>query len=258
MKNRSRDRFIVRVIDLLRFSDLLRSINRHIRKLSYLSHKFQYLSEWNLVTPEYFDHQLDLNYVWQKKRFSYPIERGVFSSFALSNEPPYSKVLDLCCGDGFYSYYFYSKRARSITAIDFDANAIKHAKKHYKADNIEFKLADIRDYIPNGPFDNIIWDAAIEHFTEIEIEKLMNRIKTVLSPNGILSGYTIAANETDKQLHHHEYEFHDKSDLARFFKPYFRNIQILSTTYPDRSNLYFYASDSDLPFERSNTLLVKN
>ena len=41
-------------------------------------------------------------------------------------------MLDLCCGDGFNSFYFYSLRAASVTAIDFDREAIRWAIKQRK------------------------------------------------------------------------------------------------------------------------------
>jgi len=182
------------------------------------------------------------------------MERGVFSSFALrgmSGVP--GKTLDLCCGDGFYSYYFYSLNSETVTSIDFDPLAIKTAKSFHSSKNIEFILGDIRRDLPNGPFDNIIWDAAIEHFTEDEIFSLMTRIKSILKPGGILSGYTIKEPEHEgKHLHQHEYEFHSEEDLGRFFAPYFKNVQILTTVFPQRTNFYFFASDETLPFNSRN------
>jgi SAM-dependent methyltransferase len=238
---------------------LVRFNNRILRKISRLFHKIQFLLEWRLSNPEYFEHQMDLNYQWHNSRAAYPMERGVFSSFALKNDnPPSGTTLDLCCGDGFYSYYFYSKRSKSVIGIDFDPVAIKFARKNYnEAGNINYIVGDIRKDIPDGPFDNIVWDAAIEHFTESEIESLVGRIKSVLKADGILSGYTIVEPaDGGKHLHQHEYEFHDKEDLARFLSPHFKNVQVFSTTYPDRINLYFYASNSLLPFDRSNSLVI--
>jgi SAM-dependent methyltransferase len=246
--------------DHLRLVSLIRFHNRIFRKINRMVHKFQFLLEWRLNNPEYFEHQMDLNWKWHETRSSYPMERGVFSGFALRNEnPPVGRTLDLCCGDGFYSYYFYSKRSANVVGIDFDPNAINFARKNYaSAGNIDFIVGDIRRDIPDGPFDNIVWDAAIEHFTEIEIQNLVGRIKAVLKSEGILSGYTIVEPEHGgKHLHQHEYEFHNKEDLARFLSPHFNNVQVFSTTYPDRTNLYFYASDSLLPFERGNSIIVR-
>jgi SAM-dependent methyltransferase len=248
------------VRDKLQLVLLIRFFNRQIRGFSRFTHKLQFFIEWRVSNPEYFEHQMDLNYQWHETRSAFPMERGVFSSFALKNDmPPSGRTLDLCCGDGFYSYYFYSKRSKSVIGIDFDPKAIKFAQKNYgAASNIQFIIGDIRTSIPDGPFENIIWDAAIEHFTEIEIKTLMSRIKSVLSQNGVLSGYTIVEPEHGgKHLHQHEYEFHNKEDLARFLSPHFRNLQVFSTSYPDRTNLYFYASDGLLPFEQSNSIIVR-
>jgi SAM-dependent methyltransferase len=237
---------------------IIRFVNKKIRFLSRVMHKLQFIIEWRIDNPEYFEHQMDLNYMWHETRNAFPMERGVFSGFALSNDPSnLGLTLDLCCGDGFYSYYFYSKRSHYITAVDFDAEAIKFAKNNYReAGNINFLCADIRFNFPEGKFDNVIWDAAIEHFTESEIEALMGKISNSLKSTGILSGYTIVEpKHGGKHLHQHEYEFHNKEDLARFLNPYFQNIQVFSTTYPDRINLYFYASNSILPFEKNNLVV---
>ena len=165
-----------------------RWLNYWVRKLTRATHRLQFLVEWAVDNPEYFDHNIDIYSSWYKTRESFPIERGVFSSFAMT---PNGRVLDLCCGDGFNSYYFYSLRAKHVTAIDFDREAIRWAKRNYKAPNLTFSIGDIRTDIPDGPFENIVWDAAVEHFTETEITGIMSRVKSVLTLSGTLSGYTI-------------------------------------------------------------------
>ena len=231
-----------------------RWLNYWVRKLTRATHRLQFLVEWAVDNPEYFDHNIDMYSSWYKTRESFPIERGVFSSFAMT---PNSRVLDLCCGDGFNSYHFYSLRAKHVTAIDFDREAIRWAKRNYKAPNLTFRIGDIRTDIPDGPFENIVWDAAVEHFTETEITALMSRIKSVLTPSGTLSGYTIIEPAGGgKHLHQHEYEFHSKEDLARFLTPLFKNVHVFETVFPSRSNLYFYATDWTLPFDYVTSLIV--
>ncbi len=235
---------------------MIRWMNFGVRRFSALTHRFQFLVEWSVDNPEYFDHNIDLYSSWHRSRESFPLERGVFSSFAMS---PNSNVLDLCCGDGFNSFYFYSLRASSVTAIDFEREAIRWAKRNYTAKNLMFNVGDIRTDIPEGPFDNIVWDAAVEHFKENEIVLIMERIKTVLTPKGILSGYTIVEPPNGgKHLHQHEYEFHSKEDLARFLSPHFKNVHIFETEFPSRTNLYFYATDGVLPFSRGNNLISQS
>src|SRR4029077_12696316 len=98
-----------------------------------------------------------------------------------------------------------------------------------------------------GPFDNIVWDAAIEHFTEKEIDTIMGTIVQRLGADGILSGYTLTEDKTGKKSNAlHEYEFKDKEDLRRFFTPHFKHVKVWETIYPTRHNLYFAASQSPI------------
>ena len=251
-------RWAKRIFPLVWISQLVSSLSR---KISSGAHHLQFLIEWGVDNPEYFDHFVDQHYAWKNSRNSLMWERGVYSNLALQASTTPSKqpkVLELCCGDGFMTYHFYSLLADRVIAIDFDEYAIHRAKTNCGNENIEYLVGDIRKDIPESKFDNIIWDAAIEHFTENEIIDLMSTIKSRLNSGGILSGYTIKEDhEGHMHLHQHEYEFHNKEDLARFLKPHFRNVQVLETKFPNRTNLYFYASDEKLPFESHVSLVVK-
>jgi|YNPMSStandDraft_2_1061718.scaffolds.fasta_scaffold27438_2 SAM-dependent methyltransferase len=195
--------------------------------------------------PEHFDHHIDLFYQWLASRNSLWLERGVFGSLALQG----GDVLELACGDGFNARNFYSFRSRRVIACDFDPKAINTARRKNTAPNVEFVLADIRSAMPDGKFENIVWDAAIEHFTPDEIQKILKDIKSRLTSEGILSGYTIVEkSDGTKSLSHHEYEFRSKEDLLRFLTPHFKNVTVFETIYPSRHNLYFWASDGCLPF----------
>jgi SAM-dependent methyltransferase len=211
------------------------------------AHHRLFLAQWGLrPMPEYFTHKIDLFWRWRAKRNSYWVERGVFSGLAIS---PGARVLELCCGDGFNSYFFYSAIAGRVLAVDFDHGAIRYAKSKYKTDNLDFRVADIRTQMPEGDFDNVVWDAAIEHFTEVEIAEIMANIKKRLSRNGVLSGYTLVEKtEETRRFEHHEIEFKSKDDLARFLTPHFKNVTVFETLSPERHNLYFWASDGTIPF----------
>lgn len=206
--------------------------------------------QWRLPPqPEHFDHRIDLYYQWLHSRNSLWLERGVFSSLAVKTG---GRVLELACGDGFAARNFFSLRAREVIACDFDSRAIATARRTNSAPNVAYVLADIRTAMPAGVFDNVIWDAAIEHFTPTEIHELLRDIGRRLDATGILSGYTIVERQDrTKSLSHHEYEFRDNQDLARFLRPYFRNVTVFETIYPDRHNLYFWASQAALPFTPS-------
>ena len=220
-----------------------------MRKLCSVTHYCQHIIEWGVTpTPENYDHFLDQYWQWGKYGNPLPWERGIFSLLAMKQG---SRVLELCCGDGFNAYHFYAIRAESIKAIDFDKDAILLAQRNFKNSKIQYVYGDIRHDLPNEKFENIIWDAAIEHFTELEIASIMQNIKKRLAGDGILSGYTIVENSTGGPSHtEHKYEFKSKEDLLRFLSPYFTRVKIFETVYPTRHNLYFYASDSrSLPFD---------
>ena len=164
---------------------------------------------------------------------------------------PDGKMLEICCGDGFNARHFYSSKASSIIAIDFDRDAIPHAKRFNSVPNVTYLQKDIREGLPAGPFDNIVWDAAIEHFSEEEIDSILKGIRRCLNQGGVLAGYTILEGESGtKHIPQHEREFKNKEDLLSFFKPTFPFVEIFETVYPSRTNLYFYASDREesIPF----------
>ena len=224
----------------------IRARNERMRKTATTWHRRQQLIEWGMPpTPEWFDHNLDV-YRWHETRNPQGMERGVFNLLALKEQ---GKLLEICCGDGFNAYHFYGIRMKEIAAVDFDPEVIEHARRLNQASNIRYNVCDIREGLPEGPFDNVVWDMGIEHFTPTEIAEIMTRIKGIMTSEGILSGCTIAERAGGKQLVHHEYEFKSKEDLLRFFTPHFRTAKVFETFYPNRQTLYFYASDGILPFD---------
>jgi len=226
---------------------LLKRVNSGLRALTAATHNLQMFAEWNTPpAPEWFDHYMDQHDQWHRTGNPLWVERGCFGLLAIGAQ---ARVLELCCGDGFNARHFYAIRARQVVACDFDPTAITHAQRYNAAPNVEFRVADIRDNMPEGPFDNIVWDAAIEHFTETEIDKILRSIRGRLKPGGVLSGYTLVERADHvKHLVHHEYEFKSKEDLLRFFEPHFRNVTVFETVYPTRHNLYFWASEGEVPF----------
>jgi ubiquinone/menaquinone biosynthesis C-methylase UbiE len=150
------------------------------------AHRRLFLAQWGVLpVPEFFEHKIGLYWMWRANRMAHWVERGAFTLLAME---PGCKALELCCGDGFNAHFFYSSRVSSMLSVDFDPKAIAYARKHFRVQNVTYRLADIRTQMPEGIFDNIVWDAAIEHFTESEIADLMANIKKRLTPTGTLSG----------------------------------------------------------------------
>ena len=231
---------------------ILQQLNKSLRSLCSLTHSAQYFIEWKAPpNPEWFDHFIGQYYLWKKTGIPLSWEREVFNLLAMK---PHAKVLELCCGDGFNAHHFYAIRASDITSMDFDPKAIDAAHRNFGGNGVKYKLGDIRKDIPMESFDNIIWDAAIEHFTEDEIANVLATLKDRLGLCGVLSGYTIVERDDGKSHHDHEYEFKSKEDLLRFLTPHFKRVRVFETIYPDTHNLYFFASNgSKLPFDNDWT-----
>lgn len=225
---------------------LIKAVNRILRALTSLSHRVQLHLEWTpSLRPEWHDHFID-QYQWHRTRMPLPWERGIFGLLAIK---PGASVLELCCGDGFNAYHFYSARAKSVHSVDWNTQAITHARRHFRALNITYDVLDIRQPLPAGSFDNVILDAAIGHFSAPEVTDLLKRIRERLTPEGTLCGYTNLA--ADQKAHPaHQHEFTSKEELTSVLKAHFKNVLVWQTEYRIRHNLYFFASDSTLPFDR--------
>jgi SAM-dependent methyltransferase len=220
------------------------------RLLSSEAHDLQMQIDWGLPeTPEWMNHFQDWYYQSLTKGATFWLERGIFARLCFRSSN--ISILELCCGDGFNTKNFYAPYAKKIIAVDFDVSAIRHAKKYNSGANIDYYLADIRHEFPQGKFDNVIWDAAIEHFSDDETIKIMRSIKSCLSTNGVLAGYTLVeAHDQNKSLHQHEREFKGKDDLRNFLGQFFLNAKVFETVSKERHNLYFFASDNGiLPFD---------
>src|SRR5919201_3451740 len=166
----------------------LRLLNQVVRKLSSLTHLLQLRAE-GLLRPhsEWFDHYVDANWQWGATGRSSFLERGVFNNLVIR---PGAEVLELCSGDGFNTRHFYAGRATRVVGVDANREAVAHARRRNAADNVTYELCDIRETLPDGPFDNVVWDSALHHFTAQETGQVLTLLKTRIRPQAGLSGYT--------------------------------------------------------------------
>lgn len=202
--------------------------------------------------PDFFDHRIDLYWKWTAQGMPHWLERGVYSLKALKmfDEP---RLLELCCGDGFNTKYFYATSCRYICACDYNKDALKLACSVNKAPNIEYEFCDIRYDLLNlpavkkGKFTNIIWDASIAYFNNEEIEQIMFSIKKCLFEDGVVSGQTII-EEDHENFSLNINKFSSLEEIEAFFSPWFKHVYVFETVYSDRHNAFFYASDGLVPF----------
>lgn len=197
---------------------------------------------WRLnETPEWFDHRADL-YRFSDERRPYFLERGVYARELLPRE---GRVLDLCCGDGFYPFHFYAETASHIDACDWDDTALAHARRYHSHPRISYTKRDIVcDDLPGTGYDLVVWDGAIEHFSLDDINTVLRKVRAVLRPEGVLCGYTIL-NDGPMVHPDHSHEFGSSDELAETLHAEFPAVATLETDYQDRRNVYFRASQSE-------------
>ncbi len=234
---------------------LLQGIARCSAGLTKIVYKAVYKVQWFLDPPDYFDHEIDLYYGWKNSLNAGWLERGCYNIGAIQMfEKPV--VLDLCCGIGFYTHMFYSAISDRIVAIDWDKNAIERAKHLHSTDNITYIQEEALDYIKyakkaflseDEKYTNVIWDGCIEYFTEGKLNEIFLQIKDVMHPMGIVSGLTPVNKEIETKNTYTV--FSSMENLKEYLSNYFKNVMVFETFYDNRTNMYFFASDGQLPYK---------
>jgi SAM-dependent methyltransferase len=227
----------------------LRRFNAGLRALCAGSHHLQYKVEGFLrPSAEWFDHEIDVQWQWVARQRSMFLERGVLNTLAIR---PGAEILEICCGDGFNAHRFYAGRGAHVLAVDHNRAALRHAGRFHARPNIaniEYRCCNILQGIPEGPFDNIIWDSAMHHFTLPEVTVILSSVHRSLAADGVLSGYTVI--EPDENYSYARLHFTDPEPLADLLAGEFAHVAVLETPDALRRNLYFFASDvlEALPF----------
>ena len=220
------------------------------RQLSFVGHMIKSHCDWAPPVPEFQDQFINQFYILPEHKRTFWLEGAVFCGLGIE---PGKRIVELCCGMGWYTDYFYSPFASEIVAVDFDARAIEMAQRFHQRPNIKYEVMDIRRTFPDGPFASVIWDGAIEHFTADEIDGIMKKMRSAMLPGARLVGYTVAEAADAPQLPTHETHFQGMAHLGGLLKRYFKNIRVFErlhlTVSPPRHNLFFYASDGPLPFD---------
>ncbi|WP_425090712.1 glycoside hydrolase family 99-like domain-containing protein [Tropicimonas sp. S265A] len=93
-------------------------------------------------------------------------------------------VLDIACGEGYGSEIL-SASAKSVMGVDISADAVAHAKYHYRAPNLYFRQGSATDIpVPDASVDMVVSFETIEHLEEHD--RMMQELRRVLRPGGLL------------------------------------------------------------------------
>jgi SAM-dependent methyltransferase len=111
------------------------------------------------------------------------------------------RVLDIGCGDGFITRRFLAERAGQIHALDIEPSAIRTAQRLNGGDPIEYFQSDATvGSFPAASYDVIVWDGAIGHFDPSTTNRMLEKIKTSLEPDGIFVGSESLGHEGGDHL----------------------------------------------------------
>jgi len=162
---------------------------------------------------------------------------------------PGARILEIGCGTGYFTEIFFSPFASEIVAVDIDARAIETARRFHQAKNIRYEVLDVRNGLPEGPFDLVIWTPSIFAYGIADVNVLLTRVRGVLKKNALLCGFTFVEAEKagDDVL------WYDPRSIGARLKGHFANVRVLERTHvtiePARQVMFFYASDGYLPFD---------
>ena len=76
------------------------------------------------------------------------------------------RVLDAACGEGYGSAHL-ARTAKTVVGIDVSEDVISHASERYRADNLEFQLADVCNLpFKDDEFECIVSFETLEHLED--------------------------------------------------------------------------------------------
>jgi ubiquinone/menaquinone biosynthesis C-methylase UbiE len=109
----------------------------------------------------------------------------LFENILKSNINSNSILLDLCCGDGLYSFSA-AEKCESITCLDFAENSINIAKERARSlgylEKMQFVIADAEKL----PFSNNSFDiiTCVGSLSYVDLDNFLNEVSRVLKPEG--------------------------------------------------------------------------
>jgi SAM-dependent methyltransferase len=199
-----------------------------------------FLRDWRLQShgrPQFFKHQINLSrWSFEPSRWSFSA-RGVYARERMFKG---CSVLDLCCGDGSFSYLFFSDIAGKIDAVDNDPHALAYARKYCSSPVISYHKIDIvsQPLPASVEYDFVVWNAAICYFREEDIRRILEKIVRAGKRSAILNGMLPRANRWVD----HKTEFADCASLERLLREYFDAVAIREVDEGANVTFYFQAS----------------
>lgn len=160
----------------------------------------------------YLDRQRLLE-IEQRIRLERHVER-----YALLRQFARGVVCDAACGCGYGSYLLATNPDVSkVIGLDYSNQAISHARKEYRHDNLTFHEADLSQWETTECIDMLISVETVEH---IEDRTILPGFVNRNGINHLILTYPSKKTSHYNKFHHHNYKKQDVLDLFEGFTCY--------------------------------------
>lgn len=190
---------------------LLKLLGMHYRSL------FRRDWAWSIEQPHFFNHRIGFfDFIYNDSGGSvFPYYRGFFVSELIKDD---DRLLDIGCGDGFFTKRFYSRRCSHIDAIDIEPAAIATATSQNASPKISYQLLDaVNTPFPSGNYNVVVWDGAMGHFEVETTHVMLAKIAASLVEDGMFAG----SESLGFEGHDHLQFFESILDLDSLFSKHF-------------------------------------
>lgn len=201
---------------------ILIRFNHFLRKVVTRTHREQLNLQWgNNKRNMWFDRNLAFSTINSNDCTNYT-ERIAFSTFFLHES---AVTLELGFGDGYASGNYLARNSVKLLAVDNDESAYLSARENFPQLADCFILGDYLNNFPTGSYTNVVWDAGIGYFNEIDRNRILEEIKLSLSDRGVLTGFTIQAGVTT----HESYQYlpGSKEELLEWLGSHFKDVMVI-------------------------------
>ena len=235
------------LVEYVAFGGRLRE--RILLKLLDQYYKSEFRRDWVYAKqpPHFFNHRIDVfHFAYGEATMgSYPMFRGFFASDILRDG---DRVLDIGCGDGFFTKRFFASRSTHVDGIDSGSSAVRSAIANNSAGNIAYYLRDaVNQPFPRDSYDVVVCDGTIGHLSAAACMLALEKIEKVLRPQGVFVG----SESLGKEGSDHLQVFSSLEDIGLLMKPHFKHVELRCLNYEIgfkqktiRQEAYWRCSDS--------------
>jgi SAM-dependent methyltransferase len=197
---------------------------------AYYASRFRWQWRWSSAeeAPHFYDHRMGVfDFAYGKSSSGpYPYFRAYHASEVIRDG---DCVLDIGCGDGFFTRRFFAARSRQVDGLDVEPSAIAAARSLNGAPNVRYHLLDATSAPwPEARYDVVVWDGALGHFAPATTDAMMERIRATIGEEGIFVGSESLGHEGGDHLQF----FESLDDLRRLLERHFPVVALREEHYP--------------------------